>query len=127
VTDGGLEMSAIGELGGLFAIIGIVIAVVAILTILGLVVLPLLFVLVDVVVVVIVGVGLVAFRVAFRRPWTIEAVDPSGNSTEWKVVGWRASRDLKAKVRQRITSGLPLPSRTLHPARPPDHLTELSH
>jgi hypothetical protein len=109
-TGGGFDLASIGDLGGPFAIIGAIVAVVALVVLLVFVVLPLLFLLVDLVVVLLLALLLVAGRVLFRRPWTIEAVDPVGTSAEWKVVGWRASRELKTDLRTRLEVGLPLPA-----------------
>lgn len=109
-TDAGAQLADLADLGGPFAIIGAVILVVVLVAVVGLVVLPLLLVVVDLVVVVLLAAALVLGRVLFRRPWTIETIGPEGATTkEWKVVGWGASRELKADLRQRIEAGLPLP------------------
>jgi hypothetical protein len=108
-TDAGAHLGCIGELGGPFAVIGLVILVVVLLAFVFLVVLPLLLVVFDLVVVLLLALLLVFARVLFRRPWTIEAIDPHTNSTEWKVVGWRASRELRTALRTRLEAGRPLP------------------
>ncbi|OWY63343.1 hypothetical protein B7486_53630 [cyanobacterium TDX16] len=107
-ADAGAQLAELGELGGPFAIIGAVILLVVMVAVVGLVVVPLLLVVLDLVVVLLLGVALVIGRLLFRRPWTIEVVGPDATK-EWKVAGWRASRELKADLRHRIEAGLPLP------------------
>ena len=63
----------------------------------------------------IVGLGLTG-RVLLGRPWTVEAqqVD-AGHSYEWKVSGWRASRNLVISIADQLcatgrpTGGSPVP------------------
>jgi hypothetical protein len=103
------DLGMLADLPGPFAIIGLIFIVVAVVAFLGFVFVPLLLVVVDLAVVLLLAAALLLGRVLFRRPWTVEAIDPQGTSQEWKVVGWRASRELKADLRRRIEAGLPLP------------------
>jgi hypothetical protein len=41
-------------------------------------------------------------RVVFRRPWTVDAVAPSGAHHAWSVVGWRASAAARQFISDRI-------------------------
>jgi hypothetical protein len=43
-------------------------------------------------------------RVLFRRPWTVDAVDPSGARLAWSVVGWRASGGARRFIAERIAA-----------------------
>jgi hypothetical protein len=43
-------------------------------------------------------------RVLFRRPWTVDAVDPVGARHTWSVVGWRASGTARQLVADRIAA-----------------------
>jgi hypothetical protein len=46
-------------------------------------------------------VGVVG-RVLFRRPWTVDAIDPAGTRVAWSIVGWRSSRDTRRFIADRI-------------------------
>ena len=46
----------------------------------------------------------VAGRVLFRRPWTVDAVDPTGRHHTWSVVGWRASGAARQFIADRVTT-----------------------
>ena len=52
---------------------------------------PLLLALLDLIVVIALVVGGVVGRVAFRRPWTIEAMAEDGRRWSAEAVGWKAS------------------------------------
>jgi hypothetical protein len=55
------------------------------------------------------GLALLA-RVLLRRPWIIQARAADGTVRSWRVTGWRASRDRRAEIEQRLRLGLdPLP------------------
>jgi hypothetical protein len=54
------------------------------------------------------GVGLVG-RVAFRRPWTIEARAADGTTQTWQVVGWRASRERRDEIADLLAAGVSSP------------------
>lgn len=41
-------------------------------------------------------------RVLFRRPWTVDAVGPSGEHHRWEVVGWRRSGAARRFVAERL-------------------------
>ena len=43
-------------------------------------------------------------RVLFRRPWTVDAIDPAGHHHEWSVVGWRASAAARGLIAHRIAT-----------------------
>lgn len=53
--------------------------------------------------------GIVA-RVLFRRPWTVDAVDPDGGHRHWHVVGWRSSGAARQLVADRIAATGTTPS-----------------
>ena len=54
-------------------------------------------------IVVLAVVGVVG-RVLFRRPWTVDAIDPAGTRHAWSVVGWRSSRDARRFIADRIAA-----------------------
>ncbi len=61
---------------------------------------PLLLALVDLIVVLVVAAIGIVGRVAFRRPWTVEARSATGERHEVRVVGWRrAGEQVHAMVR----------------------------
>jgi hypothetical protein len=72
--------------------------------------LPLLIALGELVLILVLALIGVIGRVLFRRPWTIDAVSPSGVLTQWSVVGWRASAAARRFVAQRIATGTSLPA-----------------
>ena len=43
-------------------------------------------------------------RVLFRRPWTVDAVDPAGAHRSWSVVGWTASGAARQCIADRIAA-----------------------
>ena len=46
----------------------------------------------------------------FRRPWTIEAIDPGGEVHTWEVVGWRRSGAAQRFAAERISAGAGAPT-----------------
>ena len=91
------------ELGPMAAVVVIVVVIAF------MVLAPLLPFLLDVFVVLAIGVGLVAARLLFRRPWRIEAT-AAGTPPEhlaWGVVGTRASATAIDEIVRDITSGVP--------------------
>jgi hypothetical protein len=103
------------DVGCLFDELGLVILAIALVVLLVVIVLvvfvvPLVLAAVDVVVVLVVaGAGLVG-RVAFRRPWTIEARADDGTVQTWKVVGWGASRERAGEIAQLLDAGVSPPA-----------------
>lgn len=67
---------------------------------------PFLIALGELVFIVVLAVAGVVGRVLFRRPWTVDAVDPANARHTWSVVGWRASAAARRFIADRIaTSG----------------------
>jgi hypothetical protein len=90
--------------GDLDAVV-VVLAIVAILLLLWFAVFPLLLIVIDAILVgVLFFAGLLA-RVFLRRPWTVVATRNDGIEIEREIVGWRASRDEIATLRQEIELG----------------------
>ena len=73
------------------------------------VVIPLLVALLDVLLVVLLSLLGVVARIAFRRPWTIEAVASDDTRLAWHVVGWKQSGALVRDLADRLRVGVPLP------------------
>jgi hypothetical protein len=55
-------------------------------------------------------VAAVIGRVVFRRPWTVDAVDPAGAHHRWSVVGWRRSGRAVRLVADTITTSATVPT-----------------
>ena len=77
----------------------VAIAVIAFLIFIGI---PLLIALGELLLIVLLAAGGVVGRVLFRRPWTVDAVDPAGAHHSWSVVGWRASGAARQLIADRI-------------------------
>ena len=101
----------------LLAAIAVVIVAVLLLWFL---VFPLLLILIDVVLVVVLFLTGLAARVLLRRPWTVVATRTDGVEIEREVVGWRASRDEIAAMRQQIEQGLISPTEPTSPYLSPE-------
>lgn len=65
---------------------------------------PFLIALGELLVVVLFAVVGVVSRVLFRRPWTVDAVDPAGAHHAWSVVGWRSSGAARQFIAERIAA-----------------------
>jgi phosphotransferase system glucose/maltose/N-acetylglucosamine-specific IIC component len=63
---------------------------------------PFLIALGELVFVVLLAVAGIVGRVLFRRPWTVDAVSPTGEHHVWFVVGWKASGAGRRFVADRI-------------------------
>ena len=87
---------------------GIVVVVLVILFLLlaVFVAIPLLVALLDLLLVVLLAIAGVVARVAFRRPWTVEATAGDGTRLRWRVVGWRASGVRRGEVAQLLGAGI---------------------
>ena len=92
-------LGALGD-GFLAAIALIVVVLIAVF-----VVIPLLVALVDVLILVVLALIALAARVLFRRPWIIDARDGSGTVLRWRVIGWRASGEQVAVIRELLAQG----------------------
>lgn len=104
VADPGGWLSLPDE--GIGAAIGILVVVLA-LAFFGV---PLVLAVIDVAVVLLLAVLGVLGRLLLRRPWTVGASRMDGKgSAEWRVAGWRASRELIEDVAGRLDRGEPLP------------------
>lgn len=90
---------------------GIIVFVVAVAVVLFLIFIgiPFLVALGELVLIVVLAAGGVVRRVVFRRPWTLDAVDPAETHHSWSVVGWRASGAARHFIADRIaaTSAVP--------------------
>jgi len=72
-------------------------------------VIPLLMVLLDVlflIVLLLIGIGA---RVAFRRPWVVEATDAGPLRYTWRIVGWKASGEKVDQIADLLAYGHRLP------------------
>lgn len=49
-------------------------------------------------------------RVFFRRPWTVDAVSPTGEHHAWPVVGWRASGAARQFIAERVVASSSVPT-----------------
>lgn len=72
---------------------------------------PFLIALGELVLIVLLGVAGAVGRVLFRRPWTVDAVEPTGAHHSWSVVGWRASARVRGFIADRVaTTGVVPPN-----------------
>lgn len=71
---------------------------------------PFLIALSELLFVVLLALAGVVGRVLFRRPWTVDAVSPTGEHYHWAVVGWRASGAARQFIADRITTTSTVPT-----------------
>ncbi len=95
------DPGCVGDLAEGMVIAVMVVVVVAFVALVGI---PLLIALGELVILVVVAVAGLVGRVLFRRPWTVDAVSPSGDHRVWPVVGWRASGAARRFIAERIAS-----------------------
>lgn len=72
---------------------------------------PLLIALGELIFIVLLALAGVAARVLFRRPWTIDAMSPSGAHCDWSIVGWKASGKARQFISERIASTRTVPTK----------------
>lgn len=72
--------------------------------------LPFLIALGELLIIVLLALIGVVSRVLFRRPWTVDAVSPTGEHHVWPVVGWKASGAARKFVAERIVATGSVPS-----------------
>lgn len=123
-TDDGIDAADVGAgcvdaLSDSFAA-AIVIAVVVLVVIFVMV--PLVVAIVDVLLLLLLALGGLVARVLFRRPWLIEAHKGGEHVLRWRVVGWRASTERVAEIRQALAAGIVPPEAEV--LSDPDHSEE---
>ena len=99
-------------------IVGVIVTVVVVLLVLF-VVLPLLLAVVDVLVVLVLALLGFVGRIAFRRPWAIDAFAEDGTHLRWRVIGWRASGDRLDEIVETLRSGVVPPGAEVLASPPP--------
>ena len=82
----------------------VVLVIVAVVLFLIFVGIPLLIALGELLFIVVLAVAGIVGRVLFRRPWTVDAIDPAGARHAWSIVGWRSSRDARRFIADRIAA-----------------------
>ena len=95
------------DLGEAIAVFIVAVAVVLILIFIGI---PFLVALGELVLILLLALGGIVGRVVFRRPWILDAVDPSGVHHTWSIVGWKASGRARQYIAQRIAAAGAAPS-----------------
>jgi hypothetical protein len=89
--------------------LAIVIGAIVVVLFVAFVAVPLLVALVDLLLLMLLtGLGLVG-RVAFRRPWVVEAVGPSDLRLTWRIVGWQTSAESVDFIADALAHGAPPP------------------
>lgn len=111
VADPGCVVDAFDELA-------VVLVVILIALLLFFVVIPVLIAIVDLALLLVFAALGVLGRIAFRRPWTVEARDNDGNRYRWKVVGWQASQNRRDEIAQLLAQGIVPPEAESRPAPP---------
>lgn len=107
-----LDGADLASLGSDLPVVGVILAAIALLLFavaaVMFIVPAVVFVVELLIIVAIVGLGLLG-RVLFGRPWTVEARRPDTDQAyEWKVSGWRSSRDLVTSIADQLRrTGLP--------------------
>lgn len=71
---------------------------------------PFLIALGELLLVLLLAVGGALARMLFRRPWTVDAVGPSGEHHRWEVVGWRRSGAARRFIAQRLAEASTVPT-----------------
>jgi len=71
---------------------------------------PFLIALGELLLVLLLAVGGAVARILFRRPWTVDAVGPSGDHHRWEVVGWRRSGAARRFIAQRLAEAGTVPT-----------------
>ena len=95
------------DIAGGVVVFLVIIALVLFLIFVGI---PLLIALGELLFIVVLAVVGVVGRVLFRRPWTVDAIDPAGARHAWSVVGWRSSRDARRFIADRIAAAGSVPT-----------------
>jgi hypothetical protein len=104
VPDPGCAID-IGE--GLIIVVGAIVAIVFLIFI-GI---PFLVALGELLYIVLIALAGLVGRLLFRRPWTVDAVDPRGAHHHWSVVGWKASGAARQFVAERIAATRAAPTK----------------
>jgi hypothetical protein len=96
LVGAGADLPVVGVILGVVALVLLAVAAV-------LFIVPAVIFLVELLIVVaVVGVGLLG-RMFFGRPWTVEAQQSRSDlAYEWKVQGWRASRELVHSIAEEL-------------------------
>ena len=89
------------DVGEAIVVFVVAIAVIVFMVFVGL---PFLIALGELLLVLLLAIGGAVSRVLFRRPWTVDAVDPDGGHHQWAVVGWRASGEARRFIAERIAT-----------------------
>jgi hypothetical protein len=90
------------------SVLGVIAAIIAIIflaAVVAFVLLPLAILLVEILIFVVLAVAGLAGRIAFRRPWRLEARSEGGARRAWSVAGWRDSRDALAEIAAALEQG----------------------
>ena len=110
---GDLGMGCLDALADSFTAI---VALIVVVLFLIFVLFPLVVAIVDVVILALLGLGGLVARLLFRRPWLIEARRDGEDTLRWRVVGWRASTERVAELRQSLAAGIVPPGAEVLPA-----------
>ena len=96
------DVGCLDDVGGgiLAAILFVVFVLVAVF-----VVFPAVVAIIDLAVLLLLALGGLVARVAFRRPWLIDARDGTGRVLRWRVVGWKASAERVEDIRRQLAAG----------------------
>jgi hypothetical protein len=89
------------------AVFVVALAVIAFMVLVGF---PLLIALGELLLVLFLTAGAALGRMLFRRPWTVDAVGPSGEHHQWDIVGWRRSAAARRFVADRLVAAGTVPT-----------------
>lgn len=99
----------LGDADGIIGLIFAIVAIVVLAAFVAFVALPLAILLVELLIFVVLAGAGIAGRLAFGRPWTLEArPDDGGAVRTWSVAGWRDSREALDEIATAVERGRPV-------------------
>lgn len=103
---GGIDLPDLDVGDSVLGVIAAVLAIVALAALIAFFLLPLAVLFVEVLVFLVLAAAGLLGRVAFRRPWRIEARADGGRTIRREVAGWRDSRDAIEQLASELERGV---------------------
>lgn len=95
------------DLGEAIAVFVVALLVIVFMVLVGF---PFLIALGELLLVLLLAVGGALARILFRRPWTVDAVGPTGEHHRWEMVGWRRSDAARRFIAKRLAESGTVPT-----------------
>jgi hypothetical protein len=105
VSGGLLDLGHLGDVP-VIGIIAVIASLIGLVLLLALVIVPLLVAIAEIALVLLLAALSLPLRVLLRRPWLVEAHHPDGRALRWRVVGWRASTELRQQAQELLDAGV---------------------